>query len=204
MTGPINLLFSGDILAFVTLMAALILALSLHEYGHALAADVQGDMTARRAGRLSLNPVVHLDPIGTFLLVMAGIGWGKPVPFNPAALRNRRFGSAIVGIAGPAMNILLAVGAAFSLRWVASEFFARIIFQFLVVNVVLAVFNLIPVPPLDGSRLLSALLPPGRQHIVYALDRWGIFILLIVVFFFRGPLFFVINFVVSLIMGAIL
>lgn len=204
MTGPISLLLNGQIPAFIVLMAALIGALSLHEFGHAAAADLQGDMTPRRAGRLTLDPLKHLDPIGTFLLVIAGFGWAKPVPFNPAALRNQRLGSAIVGIAGPAMNVALAVGAAFLLRWLSGPFARDVVFQFLFINVILAVFNLLPIPPLDGSRLLSALLPPSRQHIVYALDRWGIAILLIIVLFFSRPLFMLIGFVVDLLLTAIL
>ncbi len=195
-------LFSSppDIAGFILLSVAFIIALSLHEYGHALSADLQGDPTARLAGRLTFNPRSHLDPVGTFMLVMVGFGWGKPVPFAPNKLRSQRFGAALVAIAGPLVNIILAfISAAALLALVRSgasgDGFTGLLGRFLEIslglNVTLALFNLIPVPPLDGSRILGAALPPNKQHIVYFLDKWGFVVLLIVGFIlfprFAGP-----------------
>ncbi len=182
---PLELLVS-DPAEFVMLALALVLAIALHEFAHALVADLQGDRLPRAMGRLTLNPLAHLDPVGTILLVLVGFGWGKPVEFRPSALRSRRFGGALVALAGPVMNLLLAViaavGLAAALRGgTPSQLTLHFLADFMSINVILAVFNLLPLPPLDGSRLLTILLPPSRQHIVYFLDRYGFVILLIVV-----------------------
>lgn len=183
MRGLLGYLIAGDLLTFAMLAVTFVVAISVHEYGHALAADLQGDPTARLAGRLTLNPKSHLDPIGTLVLLLAPFGWGRPVPFSPAALRSRRFGAAVVGLAGPATNLALAVAAAALLRLATSPSrFAEFLLLFLTLNVALAVFNLIPLPPLDGSRVLSAVLPPSRQSVIYFLDRWGFLLLILVLF----------------------
>jgi Zn-dependent protease len=197
--GPLGLLGQEPVL-FVLLAASLIAAITLHEYGHALAADLQGDRMPRAMGRLSLNPARHLDPLGTVLLLLVGFGWGKPVEFRPEALSSRRFGAAIVALAGPAMNLLLALLGALVLRVTTDPssirllvlgggltqdlpLLARFGYLLTVINVLLAVFNLIPLPPLDGSRLLTIFLPPSKQKIVFWLDRWGFLVLLGVLFF---------------------
>ncbi len=182
-----------DVEGLVIVALVLVIALSLHEFGHAFAADLQGDPTARNLGRLTVNPKAHLDPFGTLMIVLAGFGWGKPVPFNPARLQNQRFGSLIVGMAGPLMNVVLAFVAAISIRLLsldlsAGGFTVRFLVQLLFLNMLLAIFNLIPIPPLDGSRILSAVLPPSRQRIVYFLDQWGFIILLILFVFGQGLL----------------
>jgi Zn-dependent protease len=171
---------------FVAFLIAVIVGITFHEFSHAAAATLQGDNTARSEGRLTLNPISHLDPLGSIALVLAGFGWGRPVPYNPTQLRSRRFGAALVGLAGPAANFLLAIVAVIALRIVypsaVTAFdvdFSVILLQMLVtLNVVLGVFNLLPIPPLDGSRLLSIVLPPSRQNIVAFLDQYGIFLLL--------------------------
>jgi Zn-dependent protease len=188
MNSPLELLQGGPsgLLTFIFLAAALILAIGLHEYAHALAADLQGDRLPRAMGRLTLNPLKHLDPLGTALIVFVGFGWGKPVEFRPEALASRRFGAAFVALAGPLMNVALALVGAVLFRLAVAgpeigflrEFLARFIF----INVALAVFNLIPVPPLDGSRLLTIFLPPDKQKIIFFLDRYGFLIILAVVF----------------------
>jgi Zn-dependent protease len=179
----------------VLLAAALLAAITLHEYGHALAADLQGDRMPRAMGRLSLNPARHLDPLGTLFIFLAGFGWGKPVEFRTSALSSRRFGPALVALAGPAMNLLLAVAGAILFRFSADSVARQIVaafgrppgdlnlvaqfaFLFTTINVLLAVFNLVPLPPLDGSRLLTIFLPPSKQNIVFWLDRWGFLVLL--------------------------
>jgi Zn-dependent protease len=180
------LLLRDEPQVFVAFLIAVIAGITFHEFSHAAVATMQGDQTARSQGRLTLNPISHLDPLGSIALVLAGFGWGRPVPFSPAQLRSRRFGAALVGLAGPAANFLLALLAVIALRIVypsaVSAFdvdFSVILLDMLVtLNVVLGVFNLLPIPPLDGSRLLSLALPPSRQNIVYFLDRYGIFLLL--------------------------
>ena len=182
-------LLNDDPIAFLLLAAALVFALALHEYAHALAADLQGDRMPRAMGRLTLNPLRHLDPMGTILIAIAGFGWAKPVQFRPAALASKRFGAAIVALAGPFMNLLLAtVGAFLLFRLVegGSGFdspFVEFLDRFVYINALLAVFNMIPIPPLDGSRLLTIFLPPRRQNIIFFLDQYGILLLFALVFF---------------------
>ena len=201
MTSPLELLRS-DPLVFAMLAISLVFAIALHEFAHAWAADVQGDRLPRAMGRLTLNPVRHLDPLGTILLLLVGFGWGKPVEFRPNALRSERFGGALVALAGPAMNVVLAIGGALALRVLGvttgpgllvgpaglAGRFADFFLLFMVINILLAVFNLIPIPPLDGSRLLTIFLPPGRHNIVYFLDRYG-FLILIGLLVFGGLTF---------------
>jgi Zn-dependent protease len=176
-------LLRSDPLLFVVLAVSLLAAITLHEFGHALAADLQGDRLPRAMGRVSLNPARHLDPLGTVFIFLVGFGWGKPVEFRPNALSSRRFGAALVALAGPAMNLLLALLGAFALGVVTDlsgtpSLAVRFAYLFTAINVLLAVFNLIPLPPLDGSRLLTIFLPPQRQNVIFFLDRWGLLILI--------------------------
>ena len=171
---------------FVAFVIAVIIGITFHEFSHAAVASLQGDQTARAQGRLSLNPVVHLDPLGSIALILAGFGWGRPVPVNPGALRNRRFGEIMVGLAGPAANFVVALLSVIALRIAYPEsglsfdvpFSLRLLYALVAVNVILGVFNLLPIPPLDGSTLLSIILPPSQQSIVRFLEQYGIFLLL--------------------------
>lgn len=183
---PFLELLRTDQLTFVLLAIAIIEALVLHEYAHALAADLQGDRMPRAFGRLSLNPAKHLDPLGTLMIFLVGFGWAKPVEFRPSALASKRFGAAIVALAGPMMNVLLATLAALAAAVFSVEpdgVMGTFLNLFFSLNVLLAVFNLLPLPPLDGSRLLTIFLPPSRQNVIYFLDKYGFIILLALVFF---------------------
>ncbi|MDQ3956804.1 MAG: site-2 protease family protein [Actinomycetota bacterium] len=184
--GLLNLL-STDPVAFVLLAGALVGAIGLHEYAHALAADLQGDRLPRAMGRLTPNPVKHLDPLGTICILLVGFGWGKPVEFRPNALSSKRFGAAAVALAGPGMNLLLALIGAFgyvAFRNIDSGGPITLFFSFFTgINVLLACFNLVPLPPLDGSRLLTIFLPPDKQKVIFWLDKYGLLILLALVFF---------------------
>jgi Zn-dependent protease len=179
---PISLLAQNP-LYFVAWVAAILVALTFHEFSHALAAYLLGDQTAKRMGRLSLNPLAHLDPIGFMALVLIGFGWGKPVPFNPYNLRFPKWGSSIVAAAGPISNILMVLLFGFVLKTVYPLFPAgNLLVEFLVLlvelNLILCIFNLIPVPPLDGSKfLLSALTDPKYYKTRFVLETRGPLIL---------------------------
>jgi Zn-dependent protease len=193
--------------AFVAFVIAVVIAITVHEFSHAAVATIEGDRTPRSQGRLTLNPLAHLDPLGSIALVLAGFGWGKPVQFSPFQLRSQRIGAALVGLAGPASNFVLALLSAVVLRLViyqgVGEFTFLLLQRMVELNIVLGVFNLVPIPPLDGSRLLSIFLPQKHQGIVYFLDQYGIFILLALLIFAPGLLtpFFnaIIRFVYSLV-----
>jgi len=180
---PISLLFENP-LYFFAWVAAILVALTVHEYSHALAAHLMGDQTAKRMGRLSLNPLTHIDPIGFIALVLVGFGWGKPVPFNPYNLRYSKWGSALVAAAGPVSNILMVVVFGLALKFVGPSLpVGNLLGEFLVLlvslNVILCLFNLIPIPPLDGSKfLLSALTAPEHYKTRFLLETRGPFILL--------------------------
>lgn len=162
------------IITSVLLLIAILLSLTVHEFAHAWYADRAGDPTPRRQGRVTLNPLAHLDPLGTLLIVImafsgVGFGWGKPVPVNPGYFRNPRFDWVMTAFVGPLSNIILAILFAFLLRGVAPLFMAggastipapvEFLFWMVVVNVSLALFNMIPLHPLDGSKVLSGFLP---------------------------------------------
>jgi Zn-dependent protease len=147
----------------------LLIVITIHEFAHAKAADMLGDPTPRYFGRLTLNPFSHLDPIGFLMLFIFRFGWAKPVPVNPANFRDPKSGEVIVSLAGPVSNLFLAWALLMIIKFSPIGMFSfdktMIIAQILSyaawINIALAVFNLIPIPPLDGSRVLEALLPPG-------------------------------------------
>jgi Zn-dependent protease len=168
-------------------LGIVLISLTIHEAAHAWSADRLGDPTARLLGRVSLNPAVHVDPIGTLLLpaiaVWSGlpiIGWAKPVPVNTSRLGHPRRDFMLVAAAGPASNILLAVLAAIAVRVVLGEdggTGVRLLLAAIQINVLLAVFNMIPVPPLDGGNVLAGLLPPSAAAVFDSMRPYGFLIL---------------------------
>ena len=178
-----------DILSLILSIPGLFLALSFHEFAHGYAAYLMGDNTARYSGRLSLNPLDHLDIWGTLCLLFFRFGWAKPVPINPMNFKNQKKGIIVVSLAGPLANFLLAflctLLCKILYRFVPSseiaEFFYMIFLYAQAMNVGLMVFNLIPIPPLDGSKVLMEFLPPRMRYQMYNIERYSSIILLLLV-----------------------
>ena len=196
-----------DIWLFVSFAGAvglaMVLGIAFHEFCHAWSASILGDQTAANMGRLTLNPLAHLDPMGTFLLVLAGFGWGKPTPVNPNNLRNGRTGMAMVAAAGPVSNLVVAAVLAVPIRlswvpthtpftsfvntngWEMSDYIGLFLTAGILINCILAVFNFLPLAPLDGFRIWVGVLPVEMARPIARLEPYGMFILLAL--FFLGP-----------------
>ena len=205
-------------------MVILLPSIVLHEIAHGWVAERFGDSTAREAGRITLNPISHIDPVGTLLvpglLAAAGqpvFGWAKPVPVNPGAFRKPKEHMAIVALAGPATNLLLGIGLAIAGRFdtitastctglgfasnglclgggegiLTESLPERMLLAAILVNVALAIFNMLPIPPLDGSRLLPLVLPERARAAYYSVSQFGFLILFALVFLFDGALSFI-------------
>jgi Zn-dependent protease len=175
----------------------LVIAFTLHEFSHALVATWLGDDTPQQAGRLTLNPIAHLDLVGTLMLLFAGFGWAKPVPVNPYALRQRsRAGLMLVSLAGPASNLLLAVIAGLIIRFTKMPLYGlsnrflptlgQFLLEFTVINITLCLFNLIPLAPLDGEKVLLFFLPPRAAEWFEKFRPYAPMVLLAIVII--GPL----------------
>lgn len=160
---------------FVLRLIAILIALTIHEFSHALASTLLGDPTAKVSGRLTLNPLAHIDPLGFVAIIFAPFGWGKPVPFNPYNLKIKRWGSSLVSLAGPASNFLSLVVSTLLIRFLlnftsltCSNLLIQFLHIFLAINLVLFLFNLLPIPPLDGSKLFFAIFSSPK----YAATRY--------------------------------
>lgn len=169
----------------VAMIPGIIIAMSLHEFAHAFVANKMGDDTAERMGRLTLNPMSHIDPVGFLMLLIGGFGWARPVPYNEINFRNRHVGVFLTAIAGVVMNILIAVlaiiiyeltGAFFP----SDEYFA-VMQNIAWINIAFASFNLLPIPPLDGSKLIAALLPTEKRYWFYQYERYGFFLMIFLI-----------------------
>jgi Zn-dependent protease len=175
-----------NVVAFVGFIVAILLGISVHEFMHAFTAHRLGDDTGRLMGRMTLNPMAHVDVFGSLLLVLAGFGYGKPVPVNESRLRGGRGSWAAVAFAGPAANFALAALCAVPIRFGGADFggnYFTILGSVVFYNIVLGLFNLIPIPPLDGSRVVYALLPPQQAYSWRSFEGYGPIVLMLLIFF---------------------
>lgn len=171
----------------------LIMSATVHEYMHGFAANQLGDPTAKNMGRLTLNPIKHLDLFGSILLPLSLLfigspflfGWAKPVPYNPNNLKDRKYGDAKVAIAGPLANLLMAVLFSIVFRFLdPASMFSYLVSEIIIINLILMVFNLVPIPPLDGSKILAVFLPDKWRHkLLYLDDRLSMLLVFAFVFF---------------------
>lgn len=211
-------------ITFFFYLIILLFSVVVHEVSHGAVAYALGDSTAKYAGRLTLNPLPHIDLFGSIVLPLVLalpsffgaptmiFGWAKPVPFNPYNLKNQKWGPALVGVAGPGSNVLIALFIGFAVRFLPSvsmfspEFlsvFTGTLSVIVFLNLGLAVFNLVPIPPLDGSKVLFSILPHRWHFVREFLERNGFFILLIFIFFFSRFLLPIVLFLFSLITGGV-
>jgi Zn-dependent protease len=174
----LSTLFTNPLL-FLIWAVGLVLAISIHEYAHARAADQLGDPTPRSQGRLTLDPRAHLDPLGSLALLFLGFGWGRPVQFDPYNLRNPRRDSALIAIAGPISNLILATILSLIMRFVSVGIFDSVLAILVMMNISLAIFNLVPIFPLDGEKILGGILPPDLyREYAMIMRQYGTIILI--------------------------
>jgi len=194
-------LFLENPIAALVIFLVLMLSLALHESAHAFSANYFGDDTPRYQGRLTLNPLAHMDPLGTILIVIAGFGWGKPVIVNPFNFKNPKRDMMIVSFAGPLTNLAIAFVSAILTSYVGSTSFIGVIAYYVMyINIVLAVFNLLPIYPLDGSKVVEGLLPRDLALQFAETSKYGIYILLILLV--TRAFDVILNPLVSLVLGA--
>jgi len=200
---------------FIFIIIILIMSVVVHEVSHGYAALALGDSTAKYQGRLTLNPLAHLDLVGSLIVPLIGylaggfiVGWAKPVPFNPYNLRNQKWGEALVAIAGPLANILLAVIFALFIRLVLayqwftlSPAFISLTGFVIMINITLAIFNLVPIPPLDGSKILFAFLPYKWQVVRDFFERYGLILVFVFIFFFWQIISPMVNYLFTFLVG---
>ena len=182
-----------DLITIVLYLIIVVIALTVHEFCHAWVGHMLGDVTAKHEGRLTLNPASHIDPFSTLLLPAALIflgspvvfGAAKPVPFNPYAVRYGKWGAALIAVAGPTSNLLMATVVGLYLRVFEVQGVAgRFLLQFVLINLAFFVFNMIPIPPLDGSRVLYAVLPSKLQDVMDRIERYGVIVIFVVLLIF--------------------
>lgn len=176
-------MFDFSLTGLIAGLPGLVIALVIHEYAHAKAADVMGDFTPRMTGRLTLNPMAHIDPIGLIMLLVVRFGWAKPVMINARNFRNWRQGELLVAVAGPVANLivafisLLAMAVLFKLG-MFSEGVRLVLSMMVLFNINFAIFNMLPLPPLDGSKVLMVLLPGRLAYKLMSLERYSFIILI--------------------------
>ncbi len=180
--------FENFLVQFLVIAPALIISVTIHEFMHGYVSDKLGDPTPRNAGRLTLNPIKHLDPVGTIMIFIVRFGWGKPMPINPNYYKNPRMGMMYSALAGPLSNFVVAIIVGYYVRITGLEPTTIIntsIIYIAIISVFLGVFNLIPIPPLDGSKVLAAFLPKSLLKTYNSLESYGILIIFLG-FYFLG------------------
>lgn len=196
-------IFSGEgplaekLILLVMLLAAILLAIIVHEMCHGYAANALGDPTAKNMGRLSLNPIKHIDPVGALMMLIAGFGWARPVIVDTRYFKSPKRDMALVALAGPASNFLIAFAAVGCMSFIEPQsLFAGFLFYLALLNIGLGMFNLIPVPPLDGSKILGAFLPDRTYYSFMRLERYGMMVLMALILMgnFSGGRFSVFGF----------
>lgn len=199
-------------LEFIFQIAILIFSVVIHEVSHGAVAYAMGDSTAKDEGRLTLNPLKHFDPFGSILLptityLVGGFifGWARPVPYNPYNLKNQKYGPGLVGAAGPLSNVLIAVVFGLLIRFGGALAlpvqFLQIALFIVFLNLILAVFNLVPIPPLDGSKVLFVVLPDRARDFELFFERYGLILLLLFIFFLSGIILPIASFLFKFITG---
>ncbi len=184
----ISILLSAGFVPFIILFGSLVISITIHEFSHAWAADKLGDPTPRYQGRITLNPRAHMDPLGTLAILFTWFGWGRPVMFDPFNLKNPRRDAALIGLAGPASNMLLAISLGLLMRFLPLNSLLYITFISIIrLNIILAIFNLVPIHPLDGGKILIGFLPQDLADEWNAiLSQYGMIILIFLIFPFSG------------------
>lgn len=202
----IETLITNPTLFFVWILSLLV-AITVHEAAHAYSAEYLGDPTPRLQGRTTLNPLAHLDFFGTIMLLLFRFGWGKPVQFDPYNLQNPRRDTALISIAGPASNMVLATIASLVVRFLLPAYFAPLLYPFIFLNIALAIFNLVPVHPLDGGKILIGILPRDLAYEWQSImNRYGTIILILLIFPLNGvsPVISLITPIVNFILNLLL
>lgn len=177
--------FLNNPFSFLIFLLVLLATIAVHEYAHAKVADHLGDPTARLMGRTTLNPLAHIDLFGLIFLLFFGFGWGKPVPFDPFNLKNPKRDAAIISFAGPLSNFIIAIASSFLMKLliflqlpVVTLIGLSLLSPLIYLNLILGIFNLVPVAPLDGFKVVGGLLPEKKAREWYQLEKYGIFFLL--------------------------
>ena len=180
-------LFDINFMEILYRLPAVFIGFSFHEFAHALVAYRMGDDTAKINGRLTLDPTAHIDPIGILMLILFKFGWAKPVPINPGNFKNRKQGIILVSLAGPMMNFIIAIislliyGLVYFKFGIENVIFDRIMINIYFINIGLGIFNLIPLPPLDGSKILAGILPVKLEYKFYQYEQYSYILLLILI-----------------------
>lgn len=190
------------LIQIIIFLPAIIIALTFHEYAHAWVAYKLGDPTAKAEGRLTFNPLAHLDPLGTLMLVVFRFGWGKPVPINEYNFQNPVVGTALSSLAGPMTNLILALTTAgiFNVLTITNPLISAMLTYFVLINILLMLFNLLPIPPLDGHKVVRALLPEKLRYSWELLENYSPFLLIGALFLiiYTGILQTVISFILEI------
>lgn len=194
-------MLNNYLMDFLIILPGVLIAISFHEFAHAAVAYAMGDPTAKNEGRMSVNPAKHIDPIGFMMLMIARFGWAKPVPVNENNFKNRALGNFLVSIAGISMNILIAIVTIIIIHFTQGLFsnyaYYQVMSSIMRINIAFAAFNLLPVPPLDGSKLLLVLIPAKYRYVVYQYENYGTLILILLLI--TGTLGIVLNPIVNVI-----